>query len=220
MVRLCLALLIGVLLSGCETASDAALKTLREALWGAPPPPDSKNLDPRFNYLRVTEGKNVAFLAQGYVEPHPGGPIEIWYSATHQVLRLQQGRVVGLTGAYAEWQRVQLPADLASWASLVRNDQVYEFERVRDLMPGYRYGVRDRLRLQPTAPPRRSALVAIAPESLAWFEEVMVATVGGEMLPPARYAVALPGGEGRVIYGEQCLSEKLCIAWQRWVAGQ
>jgi hypothetical protein len=89
------------------------------------------------------------------------------------------------------------------------------FERARDLSPGYRYGIREKMLIRRIAPPDDTQLRLLPPSSLTWFEEVVQ---GGEDEQPARYAVNLNRRDGmhRVVYAEQCLSSDLCFSWQRW----
>ena len=97
--------------------------------------------------------------------------------------------------------------------------------RVRDVMPGYRSGVRDELRLRVIPAPARTALQRLDPQALTWFEEtvqpppgVRFAGLGADTLPPAKYAVDLSHGKATVVYSEQCLSPDFCFTWQRWSA--
>jgi hypothetical protein len=212
-----------LLLTGCQSTTDnPALQTLRAALWGADQPTGA-GLDPRFTYLRVTVGKPVVFLALGYVDPHSNGQVEVWYSAKGEVIRLQNGRVVGAAGTLTEWRQVRVPV-MPSWRELAKQSEAYSWQRERDVMPGYRFDVRDTLQLQRIAAPSRSAVVGIAPALLTWFEETSVSVpanqIATDTLRPARYAVEFSGDTERVVYGEQCLNAELCITWQRWVAGQ
>lgn len=158
----------------------------------------------------------------GYVESDVRGPIEVWYSAEREVLRLQNGRLVGASGAAIEWRRVDLPF-IPAWSDLARTAQPLRFVRTRDVMPGYRVGLRDALTLRPVGPPSRSALAGLDAAAVLWFEERFEAPSRGlaasqddAVLPPARYAVRLDAGGEIVVYGEQCLSVKLCFTWQRW----
>jgi hypothetical protein len=166
-------------------------------------------------------------MALGYVDAGPQGPVEVWYSADRETLRLQNGRLVGATGLPTEWLRVQLPA-LPSWRLLATaaDGDGYRWERVRDVMPGYRIGERDALILRRIGIPKSHQLQGLDPGTLAWFEEGAASSIGllqtlgiaksAETLPPARYAVDLGRGDGFAVYGEQCISAVLCIAWQRW----
>jgi hypothetical protein len=206
-----------LLLAGCQSNMGGAVQMLRDAVWGKPPP-QSAALDPAFRYLRVTAGRQVVFMALGYVDPHPQGPVEVWYSAEREVLRLQHGRLVGAAGTRTEWRAVRLPV-LPSWRALAERGAPLAWVRTRDVMPGYRFNVRDDLLLQPIAPPARSALQGIAPASLQWFEETLAADAA-LALPPARYAIDPAVDDGQVVYAEQCLAVDLCLTWQRWRAGQ
>ena len=119
-----------------------------------------------------------------------------------------------------------------AWETLARTTEPLQWTRIRDVMPGYRFGLRDTLSLHVTTAPAKSALLGIAPQNLLWFEERMqpppaatnilsaLSTSGDYHLPPARYALALRDGKGTIVYGEQCLSARLCFTWQRWPVGQ
>lgn len=212
-----------LVLAGCQSGmTNPALQTLQTAIWGAEQP-SGVGLDPGFAYLRVTAGKKVAFLALGYVDPHPHGHIEVWYSADREVIRLQNGRLVGVAGTLTEWRQVRLPV-LPSWRELARQSQPYAWQRIRDVMPGYQFNVVDPLQLRVITPPSQSALRVIPPATLTWFEESREpdssAQAVANVLRPARYAVEFSGDSERVVYAEQCLNADFCVTWQRWVAGQ
>lgn len=221
------ALLSVAALSACSAGSNAILQTLPYA-YGRNRSVDSAALNPNFRYLRVTIRGRVVLLALGNVDSDPQGPIEVWYSAEREVLRLQNGRLVGAVGLTTEWREVSLP-ELPSWSAAARADQAYAWTRTRDVMPGYRFGLKDALSLRVVPEPKRSELKGLDPQRLTWFEERFESgpvarlpavfgnrsTVDGP-LPPARYAVDLRGSRETVVYGEQCLVPKLCFTWQRW----
>lgn len=214
-------------LSGCSTAGNAILQTLPYA-YGRSPGVDNARLNPNFRYLRLTIGGRVVLLALGDVDSHPRGPIEVWYSAEREVLRLQNGRLAGAVGLTTEWRNVALP-ELPPWSVAARADRAFRWTRTRDVMPGYRFGVNDVLSLRVVEAPQRSALQGLDAQRLTWFEERIesgrvagLSAVFGDgtgaeaVLPPARYAVDLQGGQETVVYGEQCLAPELCFTWQRW----
>lgn len=214
-------------LSGCSTASDAILQTLPYA-YGHNPGVDNARLNPNFRYLRLSTRGHVALLALGYVDSDTHGPIDVWYSAEREVLRLQNGRLVGATGLTTEWRNVRLPA-LPSWSAAAHAGRAIAWTRTRDVMPGYRFGVKDDLSLRVIEAPHGSGLQGLDPQALTWFEEIdraaphagLLRMFGGSAdpdaaLPPARYAVDFSGGKETVVYAEQCLSAQLCFSWQRW----
>lgn len=207
-------LLLAGALSGCSSSSQALLDTAK-SLRGGGTSDDPARLDPRFRYLRISVDGRTALLVLGYVDAHPQGPIEVWYSAEREVIRLQNGRLAGASGLTTEWRRVTL--DAPGWTAAVASGAPLEWTRRRDVMPGYRYGVEDRLTLSRISPPTDSRLVGLEPASLLWFEE-SVAQSGDTArdLPPARYALDLRAIGDPVVYGEACLASDLCFAWQRW----
>jgi hypothetical protein len=215
-VRSLYLLLAAALVAGCAETGTSLVESLRQALRpgaGNEAAIAQAQLDPRRRYLRVTHEGGVALLLLNFVDQHPNGPVEIWYSADAQVFRFQNARLGGNTGLLPEWRSVSLPK-FPDWSALARQSEPLRWERYRDVMPGYRFGVHDRLSLFPIPAPRSSALVGIDPTTLQWFEE-RTEPDSSEPLPPARYAVR---GE-TVVYGEQCVSAKNCFTWQRWPAG-
>lgn len=224
----CAALIIvGAFSAACSTESDVLLQTARATLL-----PDfavdQTPLNPNFRYLRVTtrQGRR-ALLVLGYIDEHPAGPIEVWYSGERETLRLQNGRLVAATGMPIEWRNVNLPS-LPAWSDVHASNGPYRWVRSRDVMPGYRYGVQDVLTLHPIESPAFSAIRGLQPQRLLWFQErnelfesAPLAMLGGTLtpevaLPPARYAVMRDGAGGVVVYAEQCLTSDFCITWQRW----
>jgi hypothetical protein len=208
---------------------DAAIQTARTAAQGGSRI-DMSLLDPKFHYMRVMVQGQVAFLVLGFLDNHPQGPVEVWYSGQKEAIRLQNGRLIGVVGLATEWRGVVLP-ELPSWAAMARSKDATNWVRVRDVMPGYRFGLRDALVVRQIAVPASSALLNVDPKALTWFEERFQADSGAErttffpnissgpsdqLLPPARYAVDLRDGVETVVYGEQCLSVEFCFTWQKW----
>ena len=201
-------------LSACSSGMGAAVQSLRELL-PQPTRADATKLDPELEYLRVTRGKHVALLWRGSVERADGAPVDVYYSGQGEVVRLQNGRIVGASGLPTEWRRVEIKAP--SWSTVAGSPERARVVRVRDVMPGYVSGLREDLALRRVAAPERSALRGVDAKSLAWFEErVSSAVPAAQQLPTARYAVDLAKGEGTVVYAEQCLAADLCFTWQRW----
>ena len=214
-------------LSGCSAAGNAILQTV-PYIYGRNPGIDNARLKPDLRYLRVTVAGRVVLLVLGDVDSNSRGPIEVWYSADREVLRLQNGRVAGAVGLTAEWRNVTWPA-LPSWSEAASAGRAVRWTRARDVMPGYRFGLQDALSLRVVPEPKRSALKGLDPKRLTWFEErieagpaVGLSAVLGKgmdteaVLPPARYAVDFRDGKETVVYAEQCLAVELCFTWQRW----
>lgn len=199
-------------LAGCTPTGSAILQTFTAALRPAPAAARPA-LNPRYRYLRVTTEGREALLVLGHLDQSPQGQVEVWFSAGREVLRLQGGRLVGASGLLTEWRQVWIPV-LPTWRQMAAG---HGWERTRDVMPGYRYGVRDRLYTQQIPPPPSLSLEGEDASSLMWFEERQLAPLPGPSLrlPPARFAVRIDA-EGReaVVFGEQCLAPDLCLRWQ------
>lgn len=198
------------LLAACTTGSGALTETLRAASAGedgAEP-----RLNPRLTYLRLGNAGHHAYLALGYLDAHPGGAVYVWYSAAGEVVKLQNGRLVGTAGLPVDWREVRLPP-LPAWQDIPAEGLRYQ--REIDRMPGYRFGRVQTLLLRPVPPAQNVTLRHAQPAQLRWFEEVELGE-GGERLPPARYAVDLSRLPGQVVYSEQCLSATLCFSFEPW----
>jgi hypothetical protein len=200
-------------LAACTDSSTGLLATVRDAFGPTHGVIDSAKLDPRYRYLRVVHPGGVSGMIFAGVETTSRGQVEIWYASDGEILRLQNGRLAGNSGLKPEWRNVVLPP-LPSWSVLATLGESLKWARVRDVMPGYRYGVQDRLLLVLVPPPRSSRLVGVDPKELVWFEERTESSTEA-VLPPSRYAVK----DDRVVYAEQCIAPHRCFTWQRWPAG-
>ncbi len=211
--------------AGCAVVPDPVQPTVR-GIWQYVWNKDKTvgvTLNPALRYLRVTIDGQVSLFVLGELDAstdsNTRAPTEVWYSAEREVLRLRDGRVMGVAGFTPEWRNVELRGAPA-WAQLAGLNDAVAYSRLRDVMPGYRYGIDDALSIRRTLPPARSQLVGVDATSLAWFEETMAgkasSNAGDTALPAARYAVELRAGQAAVVYGEQCLARDVCFTWQRW----
>lgn len=177
--------------------------------------------DPRFSYLRVqVQGYPPALLVLGYVDAHPLGPVEVWYSGNREAIRLQNGRLVGSTGALHGWAAVRFEPPPPAWANV--SSQGARYVRQRDEMPGYRFAVKDQIQLSvwqglpPLALP--ASLPLATAQGYQWFREsaLPLAGQGGVALPDAWFAWGQYRGESAIVYSEQCLAPDFCLKLQRW----
>jgi hypothetical protein len=200
-------------LVGCADTASAFLQTIKQAIRPDASSADSFQTDARYRYLRVTHQGGVSIVVLGALENNSSGQVEVYYSADGGTLRLQNGRLAGNTDLLPEWRSVRLP-ELPSWPDLAAEGKPVQWERVRDVMPGYRFGIHDKLLLSRVPAPRSTGLVGVDAQQLVWFEERTEAS-SDERLPIARYATR----GNTVVYAEQCVSVTNCLKWQRWPAG-
>ncbi|WP_336900192.1 YjbF family lipoprotein [Rhodoferax sp.] len=167
-------------------------------------------LNPLYRYLRVdVAGRPSALLVLGYIDAHPQGEIEVWYSAKHEVIKTQYGRIVSTSGLELDWRRVDFPVAPPDWASVPRDGARYS--RTRDVMPGHHDGIRDHIQVNAWLGPPPVATLTGA----QWFREDMLSTTA-QPLPPAWYAMGRHSGQPAVVYSEQCLSATFCLKLQHW----
>jgi hypothetical protein len=208
--RLSSVALICSLLTGCASGFDAAASTISQAWSARKSLPSPRELNPDFQYLWVQANGVQAYLALGGIEPHPQGPIEVWFSARSEILRLQNGRIVGTTGMPVNWSNVTLRFD----------SQGKSYTRQRDETPGYRFNLQDSFVVQESRAVPASVMErfqsmqakgAKAPAPVIWREDI---TQG---VPSIRVGLAVnaQGQPPVAVYGEECLSKAFCITWQR-----
>jgi hypothetical protein len=199
------------MLGGCADTQSAAGDSARY-LWAskasqqvqAPP------IRPEYRYLRVTANQYVAWMVLGYVDQDRSGePVEVWYSADQEVLRLQHGRLVGVNGTPVRWEHVRWQPAMPTWPE---GSEVRAWQRIVDESDAHaeRAGLRRELEVRAIQPPGDSELTGIAPDHLRWYE----VRATKERLPAARYAVA--PSSSTPTYGEQCVTSRMCLTWQYW----
>jgi hypothetical protein len=172
----------------------------------------------RYRYMRVeVSGRPTALMVMGYVDPHPAGEIESWYSAGREVIKIQNGRVVSTAGLETDWLAVRYPDQLLKWEDVPAGG--IALQRHRDQMPGYGYGVQEVLWVTPLAAPPTERLPPSLPLGLAssyrWFQQDTRSSTA-EPLPRAWFAWGKHRGVQTIVYSEQCLSPSLCLKMQRW----
>ena len=195
-------------MAGCVSRQSAAWSAVRSIALPDAAVNDTP-LRSDLRYLRVTVQGKALLMVLGYVDRDENNrSVEVWYSADGEVLRTLSGRLVGLTGAPIEWSHVRLPASLPAWRDASSGQR---YIRQLDEMPGYRWERVDHVTMRLVSPPGSARLEGMKLGELLWFEEVVD---DQPAWATARYAITQ--GEKEPVYGEQCLSETLCLSWQFW----
>ena len=190
------------------------LATARHIYGGGAAAPEP-TFNPNYRYLRVVVGGQTVYMVLGYIDKRSEGAVEVWYSNAGEVVRLLDGRLVGTTGLTTDWREVRF-SRLPAWADAANASQPRAYQRERDMMPGYRFGIRDDIVQTPIAVPQQAAVAGTAAASLRWYEERSVSHPSSASLPPARFGVSQAGGTPRVVYSEQCISNDLCMSFEQW----
>ncbi len=177
-------------------------------------------LNPAYRYLRVqAKGQAPALMVLGYVDPDPLGDIQVWYSSQHEVIKLQNGRIVSTTGLETNWRAVRFSAAPPAWSDVPPEGGFYN--RYRDEMPGHYYSLSDRLQLTPLDGLPSVQWPAFLPREHAnayrWFHETTLNS-REPSLPPSLFAWGDYRGQPAVVYSQQCLSATFCLKLQLWPA--
>jgi hypothetical protein len=215
---LVLAVIVSACASGNNLLSGVVGGVVSERFGSATDATLAAKLNPDYRYLRVeVEGRPPILMVLGYVDPHPNGEIEVWYSAKREVIKTQAGRIVATFGLETDWRAVRFHPAPLHWSDEPSDGR--KFERTRDEMPGYRYAITDQMEVRrvPGGPPKgvSAALNRSSLDGLEWFQEATLRSTGRGM-PPAWFAWGKLGGSLTVIYSEQCLAPEFCLRLMRW----
>lgn len=181
------------------------------------------NRESRYSYLKATVKGKTAVLVLGNIDRRAEGLVEVWYSGSGEVIRLVDGHLAGSAGLGVNWRSTRF-SRLPSWqADAVKPDTEavppsrWTYVRERDLMPGYRFGIRDEVVRIRIAAPQDAGFSSPFDQSLQWYEERCISFPSASSLPPARFAVSFLSGAPQVVYSEQCLANDLCMSFERYV---
>lgn len=222
-MRLLFTMLMVTVLGGCASKSlirDVTGALIDQQFGRVEDPIATAKLNPAYRYLRVqVVGKPAALLVLGYIDTHPQGDIEVWYSARHEVLKTQHGRVVSTAGLEVDWRSVRFSTSLPAWD--VAQPLPLTFRRWRDEMPGYRFDITDELTLQRALELPPLTLPISLPVALVkqytWFQESSSASSdAANPWPASWYGLQVDAGGYRVAYSFQCLARLYCLSLQRW----
>jgi len=243
-------LLASALLQGCASAPPAVgalAGAIGPALTGGSAPlPSRAQLNPALTYLYVqAPGRDPVFFVLGYVEPaaDEAGPATlVWFSALREVLRTQNGRLVGLTGVPQGKAALSWNPPAPAWADLLAQTPPAavtpqattspeavgafahpSFVRTWDEPARYRFGRTDRVSLHPQSWPDlpnavlrhlRGPLAGADYTHWNWFVQ------RSDREPQAWFALAPVAGVKQVVYSFQCLDADTCFHIAPWPLGQ
>jgi Group 4 capsule polysaccharide lipoprotein gfcB, YjbF len=204
-------------LAGCASRSSALGETL-SALWDGSASAPPAALDMRYRYMRIqVDGQPAAIFALAFIDNDAFGEIETWFSGNREVVKTQNGRIIGTAGLRVDWTRVTYPIAPPAWDKV--QSVATKYKREHDTVPGYAFGVKDEVTVLalPQVPAHRlpETMPLDTAKSYKWFQEGSN-TRSGVTLPTQLFALGLHRGGQTIVYSEQCLQPDFCMKLQRW----
>jgi hypothetical protein len=172
----------------------------------------------RYRYIRIqVAGQPAAIYALAFIDNDSSGEIETWFSGNREVVKTQNGRIVGTAGLKVDWTRVIYPVAPPDWGKV--QSASIKYIREHDAVPGYAFGVKEELTVQALSEVPANRLPETMPldtaKSYKWFQEGSN-TRSGVALPTQLFALGLHRGGQTIVYSEQCLQPDFCMKLQRW----
>jgi len=207
---------VALLLGGCQVTQGVGWSVVQHWQRTVSAEPQEARLDPRFEFLQMKLGDSpAAYLALG----KRVGASESWYSADPLLVVLEDGRLGPFAGAAVEWRAVR-QAGRPDWERLVRRGNTQRWQRQRDEMPGYRFGLSDEIetrRITQTELPAELTSVherlLASHRELRWVsDQVSTTDPEGQRVAWAQwFAVAERAGRWQVVWSRQCLRPDWCL---------
>jgi hypothetical protein len=163
-------------------------------------------LKSELKYLWMQEHDREALLVWVGTERTAQGNVSVWVSADGVIIRLLEGRLVGISEPLRSWHLIrEKPLELG------QNSDVFPKAMIQtsDQQPGFRIGVERHVsQVLRTSAPASVTWYAGTPD-VRWFAEID--TRSG--LQTAYFAVT---SEDRAIAGQRCIESDWCVRWQSW----
>lgn len=191
-------------LTACQAAGAGAFGSLGVALhslWSSPVRWDRLSNQHEYLLLRV-QGRDAVMVLGKRADDAK----EDWFSARREWLRLRDGRIQAVQGMQHDWHVVQ--GEAPAWTQV--DASPVSWERVRDAMPGYRHGVRDRVHTRAVAAPTSGLPTRLKPApDWRWYEDEILSVdeMGQSWAFRQRFAMA----RGKMVYSEQCTAPQWCF---------
>jgi hypothetical protein len=231
MIKYIFATLVFIALFGCNSVNPV-WDTLKAATGLG----EGKNarLSPGIEYLKVNVNGRQVMMALGYrTFPKPSSQLdqinsnkrnngdaivknaqmysadnyihEYWYSGQREMLELVDGRIVSVMGMTSEWRQSNTTAP--SWDFIASSNSPSSWVRNRDLMPGYRFGFKDRVTTRRIDAPKKSNEYS---QNASWFQDVIESKNSDGSLWEYKQLFSLE--DGKITYSEQCIASDLCLS--------
>lgn len=203
-----------LLLPACTNLWKASIQTMQEP-FNKQLDSSQLALDPTLSYLLVEVNGQQALLVMGYQTPKE----QIWFSRDSAIFKTQNGYLSGMQGFAINWEIVNGP-DLTKFPNL---GLPTAYSRVRNVMPGYHYEVRESVLVTPLAGAPSEVPKQLASKPWRWFSEKVTSQYGVQKKGydyPGLIALDVSQTPYQVAYARQCLSPGFCLSWQTLLTEQ
>ena len=195
------------LLVGCSSGQMAGVRAFQEEVFPRHLPVRQTALKPEFRYLLVEAKGQEALMIWVGTERSALGETSVWMSADGVVLRLAQGRLVGVSEPHRSWRLTAESPLLTNPASTTQS----LFSQTSDEQPGYRLGIKRTIEKLDLPAHHQTPEWALVYPHLRWIQEIDVSS--GE-----RLAVYGTNEQNHTLAGQRCLGPDWCLRWQVWPA--
>lgn len=201
--------LVCLLLCACGSDMRTGLSSLRQDLMPRAQTVRNVPLKPELRYLLVKREEREALLVWVGTERTLLCEASVWVSADGVVMRLCEGRLIGVSEPQRQWQLIDESAALAVHPTLSHLSNRSIHRQTTDAQPGFHLGmVRTIEKIKSTRPDQPVPWIDIR-HDVSWIAEV-------DPLSGTRLTLYAVSPEHDWMAGQRCITPDWCVQWQTW----
>jgi hypothetical protein len=162
-------------------------------------------------YLLVKRKEREALLVWVGTERTRLCDASVWVSADGVVMRLCQGRLVGVSEPHRQWHLIDESPLSAVDLTVPHSEQRSLHTQTIDEHPGFRLGILRTVEKTHRANGSQLPTWFVVPQNAQWVEEK-------DQLSGTQLTVYAVSPEHDWMAGQQCMAPAWCVQWQSWPA--
>lgn len=186
----------------------AGLLNIRHEIMPMPQDVRQTPLRPDLRYLLVQHEKREALMVWVGTERTSLCEASVWVSADGVVLRLCNGRLIGVSEPKRQWQLID---ESSLFAENLASPNSRLYKQTTDQQPGFQLGlVRIVEKINVADQDLSNPWIGVHP-GIPWTEEI-------DHLSSIRLALYAESAQLNWMAGQRCMTPDWCLQWQTWPA--
>ncbi len=195
-----------LLLCSCSSDMRAGLLSIQQDIMPSPQSARHTSLKPDLRYLLVQSGGREALMVWVGTERTSLCEASVWVGADGVVVRLCDGRLVGVSEPKRQWQLMDESAPITTNLNSA-NRRIHR--QTTDQQPGFHIGIVRTIEKINIIDPALPVPWAGRQHSTQWVEEI-------DHHSGARLSWYVVNSEHDGMAGQRCITPDWCLQWQTW----